>query len=1397
MHTQASNQSSLNQTTAASTSSVPLTTNFQVGKIATEPWKAQFQDASIRVNQGETEEAYIPVQLARHHLQRVVDDMHSMKAQHEEKLSSILQRYAAIEQTTKIHYEAFVMEVKRRALERVHIQKQQYAQLRLESENDKKEAQNRIESLEANIREQNQMQIQMLAMYQTERETLLFNQASEIQSLQRAYDKEQVRLKQEWNDKTGALKLINESLQMQMEEELTLANELQNKLTAAEMRLKKYSDKMTLELHDLEETLSVDIQVCQVLIDMCWQVVVAEIPPVIQYVDNQDKVSSVEFESHETQTIAQVLKDEANELKIALDKARTTEAMLRQQLDAACIMQANCEHQILQDVLNQLVLTIALDQNSRKEIIPSNQPLSRGMSFRSQSNALPNLNIPPEYDHLIECEVEMEKLREAVDGLKDWLAEFEAINHREPSIHDKAQVKDLYIAFKTAEEEYNAAKEKLNEMKQVYNAKLSQVEKLQSSQTMQTFPHHTLVAHLRSALDDTQRKLEIAQRKPATPVDSRQKSITPREFTPVQMEAMTALQKEVEELTLQLQVAQSTANKSNVVESSETVSTVLESIPSQGDLTDEETPIVNAIVDEVILKKDEDTTITNNTIDISPNIANEVPVHPFSMETKLEDELKQAREAERISYDNIYRLQQQIETLEAQAVAREAELAAGLVAKEMSSQSVEATEEDVDESKEDEVEDPTPRGESASVTSPAEVDEPKQVKHVMTSLPMCLSVVKQAIEDGKVAWNKGDKALCHSILLKASNTVVELSKDLPATCQDCVIQIQQTISEVKTLLPAKAAVALRKQLDTFFTVAENIALAPPRPQSKAERLKELHTEVAVESNSAGTTKLLNEYKQKLKAMESKLKADKVKITQLENALAKAESAQASGGKGSKDDEASNRLLNKKLQDAEKKAKSALDDVEKQTSKRITSLSNELQTATTTIATLESRIAELNSQVTELSSKATMLSNVQGEVEKLRTEAATAAQTTQELTVLKESFAKLEDNYKEEQALRKKYYNTIEDMKGKIRVYCRCRPMSGSELERGCQSAVRFLDEYTLELETSRGPKSFAYDQVFNPSNTQDQVFEDTKNLLQSALDGYNVCIFAYGQTGSGKTFTMTGSESNPGITPRLIQLMFKSSEALKNNNTITYEGYMLELYNDALIDLFYQLDNNSDKAPKLEIKKNDKGMVVVQNIVVKPCTSAEQTLKLFDSANKKRQSGATKMNAESSRSHSVFTILIENYNKTTKKAYNTSVGKLSLVDLAGSERAGKTGATADRLKEAQAINKSLSALGDVISALSTNEKFIPYRNNKLTQLMQDSLGGNAKTLMFVNISPADYNQEETQTSLSYASRVKLITNNANKNSDSEEVAKLKAIIKQLKAGHDIDLETIVENGDAM
>ena len=183
----------------------------------------------------------------------------------------------------------------------------------------------------------------------------------------------------------------------------------------------------------------------------------------------------------------------------------------------------------------------------------------------------------------------------------------------------------------------------------------------------------------------------------------------------------------------------------------------------------------------------------------------------------------------------------------------------------------------------------------------------------------------------------------------------------------------------------------------------------------------------------------------------------------------------------------------------------------------------------------------------------------------------------------------------------------------------------------------------------------------------------------------------------------------------------------------------------------------------------------------------ERIMDVFKAGNKKRKVGSTKMNAASSRSHSILSIVVESTNPSGK----TFFGKLSLIDLAGSERSKKTGATKQQLKEANSINKSLSALGDVIGALTTGADFVPYRNNKLTQLMQDSLGGNAKTLMFVNISPADYNVDETQTSLTYASRVKLITNDANKNQESEEVARLKKVIHDLKAGKDVDEEELM------
>ncbi|XP_057962077.1 kinesin-like protein KIN-14E [Malania oleifera] len=389
-------------------------------------------------------------------------------------------------------------------------------------------------------------------------------------------------------------------------------------------------------------------------------------------------------------------------------------------------------------------------------------------------------------------------------------------------------------------------------------------------------------------------------------------------------------------------------------------------------------------------------------------------------------------------------------------------------------------------------------------------------------------------------------------------------------------------------------------------------------------------------------------------------------------------------------------------------------------------------------------------------------------------------------------AELEVLYKEEQVLRKRYFNMIEDMKGKIRVFCRLRPLSEKEIAEEDKDVVASFDEFTVEHPgRDEKTKQHIYDRVFDGNATQEDVFEDTRYLVQSAVDGYNVCIFAYGQTGSGKTFTIYGSESNPGLTPRATAELFKILRRDSNKFSFSLKVCMVELYQDTLVDLL--LPKNA-KRLKLDIKKDSKGMVFVENVNVASVSTFDELKTIIQRGSEQRHTSGTQMNEESSRSHLILSIVIESTNLQTQCVAR---GKLSFVDLAGSERVKKSGSSGSQLKEAQSINKSLSALGDVISALSAGSQHIPYRNHKLTMLMSDSLGGNAKTLMFVNVSPAEANLDETCNSLMYASRVRSIVNDPSKNICSKEVARLKKLVAYWKEqagrrGDDEDLEEIQE-----
>ena len=350
-----------------------------------------------------------------------------------------------------------------------------------------------------------------------------------------------------------------------------------------------------------------------------------------------------------------------------------------------------------------------------------------------------------------------------------------------------------------------------------------------------------------------------------------------------------------------------------------------------------------------------------------------------------------------------------------------------------------------------------------------------------------------------------------------------------------------------------------------------------------------------------------------------------------------------------------------------------------------------------------------------------------------------------------------------ETIRRSLHNQIQELKGNIRVFCRVRPALGKEVERGeavaelkypdAQKEGKDIELIGAATESALGQSiskkhTFSFDKVFSPAHNNDDIFLEISQLVQSALDGYNVCIFAYGQTGSGKTYTMS---SEDGMITRAVHQIYNAAENLKEKGwEYTMEGRFLEIYNENIYDLLGSTEE-VDKS-KSEIRHAKDGKTTVTNMTSIMFDTADKLEDMLQRASNNRSVAATKANERSSRSHSVFTLSISGKNPTTAEI---SDGVLNLIDLAGSERLNNTESTGQRLKETQAINKSLSALGDVIAALGTmkDRSHVPYRNSKLTYLLQHSLGGNSKTLMFVNISPLQEHTSETVCSLRFATKV--------------------------------------------
>lgn len=344
----------------------------------------------------------------------------------------------------------------------------------------------------------------------------------------------------------------------------------------------------------------------------------------------------------------------------------------------------------------------------------------------------------------------------------------------------------------------------------------------------------------------------------------------------------------------------------------------------------------------------------------------------------------------------------------------------------------------------------------------------------------------------------------------------------------------------------------------------------------------------------------------------------------------------------------------------------------------------------------------------------------------------------------------------------------------IKVVARFRPQNKVELASGGQPIVTFDGDDTCAVSSAEASGSFTFDRVFDMQTAQSTIFDySIKPTVDDILNGYNGTVFAYGQTGAGKSYTMMGTsiedEEGKGVTPRIIEQIFSSIMASPGTIEYTVRVSYMEIYMERIRDL---LQPQNDNLPVHEEKNRG---VYVKGLLEIYVSSVQEVFEVMRRGGNARAVAATNMNQESSRSHSIFVITITQKNIETGSAKS---GQLFLVDLAGSEKVGKTGASGQTLEEAKKINKSLSALGMVINALTDGKSsHVPYRDSKLTRILQESLGGNSRTTLIINCSPSSYNDAETLSTLRFGMRAKSIKNKAKVNAELSP-AELKAMLKK-------------------
>lgn len=478
---------------------------------------------------------------------------------------------------------------------------------------------------------------------------------------------------------------------------------------------------------------------------------------------------------------------------------------------------------------------------------------------------------------------------------------------------------------------------------------------------------------------------------------------------------------------------------------------------------------------------------------------------------------------------------------------------------------------------------------------------------------------------------------------------------------------------------------------------------------ESEQKMRIEAEAARQENQKRIDSILSEHQAEIQQLSRRFEADlENERTQVQREITQVNSQNALDSQRLQLEMANKEREVEKL---ERELRAAFADIENEKA-RNRDLRSNLDTASGNSVTLESSIRALKARIEFLES---------GSQEQSQAFEHLQQQLEDALAETSEAKAKL----LKEETLRRKLHNQVQELKGNIRVFCRVRPPLNSEppsdvaqiafpddAEEGKEISVMGPEEKSSLGVVSRRNNAFAFDHVFGPESRNADVFDEISQLVQSALDGYNVCIFCYGQTGSGKTHTMSSLD---GMIPRAVHQIYDTAKSLEEKGwTYAMEGNFVEVYNENLNDLLGKADEFDKK--KHEIRHDmQRCKTTITDVNTVTLDSPEMVETILKRAASNRSVAATKANERSSRSHSVFILKLTGQNSITGER---SEGTLNLVDLAGSERLSHSGATGDRLKETQNINRSLSCLGDVIGALGQGKEggHIPYRNSKVGSL---------------------------------------------------------------------------------